>query len=82
MVTAIVTSKGQITIPKEVRDSLGLHTGDRVEFVVQGREGAVMKPMTRTVDEMFGRLHRPGQPALTVEDMDRAIAERMRRHLR
>ena len=78
MVTAIVTSKGQITIPKAVRDALGLHTGDRVEFVVQGPQGAVMKPMTRTVDEVFGRLHRPGEPALSVEDMDRAIGKRMR----
>jgi AbrB family looped-hinge helix DNA binding protein len=82
MVTAIVTSKGQITIPKAVRDELGLHTGDRVEFVVQGREGAVMKPMTRTVDEVFGCLRRPGEPARSVEDMDRAIGERMRERFR
>jgi antitoxin PrlF len=75
MVTSVVTSKGQITIPKAVRDTLGLHTGDRVEFVVQGPEGAVMKPMTRSVDEVFGMLHRPGGPVLSVEDMDRAIGE-------
>ena len=75
MVTAIITSKGRVTIPKAVRDALGLRTGNRVEFVVQGREGAVLKPMTRTVDEMFGRLRRPGQRALSVEDMDRVIGE-------
>jgi antitoxin PrlF len=78
MATAVVTSKGQITIPKAVRDTLGLHSGDRVEFVVQGPEGAVMKPMTRTVDEVFGRAHKPGRPARSVEDMNRAIGERMR----
>ena len=33
MTTAVVTSKGQITIPKPVRDGLGVETGDRVEFV-------------------------------------------------
>ena len=36
MVTATLTSKGQLTIPKAVRDSLHLHTGDRVAFVVHG----------------------------------------------
>ena len=78
MATAVVTSKGQITIPKAVRDTLGLHTGDRVEFVVQGPQGAVMKPMTRSVDEVFGMLRKSGGPVLSVEDMDRAIGERMR----
>jgi antitoxin PrlF len=35
-VAARLTSKGQITIPKEVRDALGLHEGDRVFFRVEG----------------------------------------------
>jgi AbrB family looped-hinge helix DNA binding protein len=34
--TAAVTSKGQITIPKEVRRQLNLREGDRVEFVMDG----------------------------------------------
>jgi len=78
MATAIVTSKGRVTIPKAVRDALELRPGDRLELVVQGRQRAVMKPMTRTVDEMFGRAYKPGRPALSVEEMDRAIGDRMR----
>ena len=40
-ISASITSKGQVTIPKEVREALGLETGDRIYFRVH-REGAVM----------------------------------------
>ena len=78
MVTATLTSKGQLTIPKAVRDSLHLHAGDRVAFVVHGDSEAVLKPVTKSVDEVFGRLHRPGQPRKSVGEMQAAVAKRMR----
>lgn len=78
MATATLTTKGQITIPKAVRDSLHLHTGDRIAFVVHGDSEATMKPVTKSVDEVFGRLHNPAQPHRTVEQMKAAVAERMR----
>ena len=78
MATATLTSKGQITIPKTVRESLNLHTGDRIEFVVHGSSEALVRPITKPVDEVFGKLHDPTQPALTVEDMDAAIAAQAR----
>lgn len=79
MVTAKLTSKGQLTIPKAVRDTLRLHGGDRVAFTVHGDAEAVMKPMTKSVDEVFGLLYTPGQPRKNIEQMNDAIAERMRR---
>ncbi len=78
MATATVTSKGQITIPKAVRDSLQLHTGDRVEFVVRGQTEAVLRPVTKSVDEVFGILHKKGQPRKTVDEMADAVSTRMR----
>ncbi len=78
MVTATLTSKGQLTIPKAVRDSLHLHTGDRVVFVVHDDTEALMKPVTKSVDEVFGRLHSAAQPRKTVEEMKTAVAKRMR----
>jgi antitoxin PrlF len=75
VITAKVTSKGQITIPKQVRTSLHLHTGDRVSFVVQNDSEAVIKPVSKSVDKVFGMLHRPDMTARTVEEMDEAIAE-------
>ena len=78
MVTATLTSKGQLTIPKAVRDTLGLHTGDRVAFVVHGDLEAVLKPVTKSVDEVFGRLHRPARIRRSIDDMKAAVAERLR----
>ena len=79
MSTATVTSKGQITIPKSVRQSLHLHTGDRVLFEVHGEKEAVLKPVTRSVDEVYGKLHKASRSAQTVEEMDRAVSQRMSR---
>ncbi len=78
MVTATLTSKGQLTIPKAVRDTLHLHSGDLVAFVVHGDTEAVLKPMTKSVDEVFGRLHSPGQPRKGIKQMKDAVAESIR----
>ena len=78
MVTATLTSKGQVTIPKFVRDSLHLKAGDRIAFVLHGDAEATMKPVTKSVDDVFGRLHRAGQPRLSVDDMKAAVAARIR----
>jgi AbrB family looped-hinge helix DNA binding protein len=78
MTTATLTSKGQVTIPKQVREFLHLHTGDRIEFVLQKNSEAMMKPVTKSVDDVFGRLHDVNQKALSVDEMNAAIAQRMR----
>jgi AbrB family looped-hinge helix DNA binding protein len=78
MVTATLTSKGQLTIPKSVRDSLHLHTGDRVAFIVHGETEVLVKPVTKSVDDVFGRLHNAAQPRRTVGEMKAAVAKRMR----
>lgn len=78
MVTATLTTKGQITIPKSVRDSLHLHSGDRIAFVLHGDSEAVLKPITKSVDDVFGMLHAASQPSRTVEEMNEAVADRMR----
>ena len=82
MAQATVTSKGQITIPKSVRDSLHLHSGDRVEFIVQGENEALVKPLTKTVAEVFGRLHKPGRPRKSVEQMNEAVARSLKERTR
>lgn len=74
-----VTQKGQVTIPKSVRDSLHLVTGDRVEFVLNDRGEVVIKPVTRKVVEVAGLLskYKKSRP-VSIEEMDQAVAQYIR----
>ncbi|MCH9019250.1 MAG: AbrB/MazE/SpoVT family DNA-binding domain-containing protein [Proteobacteria bacterium] len=75
MAVGTITSKGQTTIPKSVRDRLALKAGDRLEFVVQDDGAVLMVPATVSLDELEGMLPRPSR-TVTLDDMDRAIRER------
>ena len=76
MATAAVTSKGQITIPIEVREELGLKAGDRIEFVkseegkffIQSKKGSIMN--------LRGMFKWTGPP-VTIEEMNEAIASHL-----
>ena len=69
-----ITAKGQTTIPKEIRDHLGLEAGDRVKYFVQPDGHVVMLPKL-PITALRGMLARPGQRAASIEEMDAAIAE-------
>lgn len=73
MSTASLTSKGQITVPIEVRKKLGLKTGDRVVFIEQEDGAFVVKAKTGNIMDLYGSLKWSGTPA-TVEEMNDAIA--------
>ena len=78
MAVATLTTKGQVTIPKEVRESLRLHTGDKIEIVVTSNREAIIRPISKKVDEIFCKLHKPGRKAVTTEEMDAIIKKRMK----
>ena len=77
MAVATLTQKGQVTIPKTVRDSLGLHTGDKLEFIVSEKGEAFFRPVTKKVDDVFGKLHKPGRKAVSVEEMDDTVKTKL-----
>lgn len=77
MTAATMTSKGQITLPKSIRDRLGLQTGDRMEFV-ETQAGFLVLPVKRELVEIKGILPKPRKP-VSIEDMNRAIARMGRR---
>ena len=72
MIESGITSKGQTTLPKAVREALSVQAGDRVRYIIQ--DGEVRIVPVRPVSRLFGILRHDG-PAATLEDMDRAIAE-------
>ena len=78
MTSATLTSKGQVTIPKAIRESLRLHTGDKVEFVITESKEALLRPITRKVDEVFGRLHKTGRKPISVAKMNNGIRQKVR----
>lgn len=72
-IQSTVTSKGQTTVPRAVREALGLKPGDSVRwFIVDGQVRVMRKT---TVSEVAGMLHRPGMRIMRLEEMDEAIAE-------
>ncbi len=73
--SATLTSKGQITLPKAVRDAFGLTAGSRVSFEIHG-ESATLRPTGSSVDAAFGVLRRSGAKAVTLKQMDAAIRRR------
>lgn len=75
MATATMTSKGQITVPKEVRDDLNLIAGSKVMFVKLSSGQYRLVARTGTVDDFIGMLHDPDAPVLTLAEIDDAIAE-------
>ena len=72
MPTATITSKGQITIPKPVRDELGLQEGDRVAFRVLEDGRVVVEPETVDILDLKGAL-KPKRKGISLADMDEAI---------
>jgi antitoxin PrlF len=75
MPTATVTSKGQITIPKDVRQRLKLEAGDRVVFVVRSDQDVSLKPAKTDVRDLHGMLFRKGRRSRSVEEMDEGIVQ-------
>lgn len=67
-----ITKRGQTTIPRQVRDALGLKAGDRLRYML--RDGEVRVVRVGSISALRGMLHRPGQRAVTLEEMDEAIA--------
>lgn len=74
MSTSTVTSKGQITLPRDVRQALGLGVGDKVDFVkVEG--GFKLVPLRKDVRGLKGKFAGRVKRPVTIQEMDDAIAQ-------
>jgi AbrB family looped-hinge helix DNA binding protein len=81
MASATITSKGQVTIPKEVRDALQVQAGDVIDFQKEIDGGFRVYARKVHASALAGILHRKGQGRVGIEEMDAAIAEGSRRTL-
>jgi antitoxin PrlF len=61
--------KGQVTIPRDVRERLGLQAGDKIAWSLLSNGTVVVRPKTRRLVDLVGMLTRPGQPGVTVDEM-------------
>ena len=69
-----LSSKGQVVIPKEVRDFLRVTAGDRIDFVVRD-DGLLIRPAVTELSDLRGLLARRDGRSLTVEEMHEVIRE-------
>lgn len=72
MATATITSKGQVTIPREVRAGLGVSAGDRLDFILLEDGNYAIVPAGGSIRSLRGIIRRPARP-VSLEEMQAAI---------
>lgn len=75
-----MSSKGQITLPKDIRDRLGLKQGDRIRFIVEDDGKVRLLPAKRDISELFGILPKPKR-ALSLDEIDEIVQTTVARHV-
>ena len=68
---ATLTSRGQTTIPKEIRDSLGMKSGDRMTFTLMPNGTVIMRVKNKSIMQLAGLLHKKGRKPVSVAQMSR-----------
>lgn len=66
-----LTSKGQTTIPKDIRDSLGMKSGDRMTFTLMPDGAVLMRVKNKRVMSLAGSLRKKGRKPLPVDQLSR-----------
>ena len=72
MSVSTVTSKGQITIPKKIREYLKIESGDKLEFFIEKDGKVTVMPVTESVKKLKGMIRKPKRP-VSIERMKKAV---------
>ena len=72
MTESIISTYGRTTLPKPVREALGLKMGDRIRYFVDGRTVRILP--VRPIDRLFGMLRYTSVP-VTIKEMERTVAD-------
>jgi AbrB family looped-hinge helix DNA binding protein len=70
-----LTSKGRITLPKQLREQLRLQTGSRIEFVIEPSGRVVLKPLNADFRSLKGIVRSRRRRPVSVEEMNESIAK-------
>jgi antitoxin PrlF len=68
---ATLTTRGQVTIPKKIREGLCMKTGDRMTFTLLPYGTVLMRVKNKSAMSVAGRLFKKGRKALPVDDLSR-----------
>jgi AbrB family looped-hinge helix DNA binding protein len=74
MPAATLTSKGQITIPQEIRDALQLRKGQRLDFRVDAKGRVILEPLTQDIRKLKGMVRSTRKRAPSLDEIADAIA--------
>lgn len=75
MPTSTLTSKGQITVPKPIREYLHVTEGDQVDFSIDAHGAVTMHRIRSSVADLAGILHHPKRQAVSLDEMNAALAD-------
>lgn len=75
MARSTMTSKGRITVPREVREHLGLTTGDQLDFRIHGDGTVTVEVQQGSAERLWRRLYRSGRPPVSVEEVDDGVRD-------
>jgi len=75
MPTTTITSKGQVTIPKKIRDKMNLQPGDLLSFEIENGNKITVRPEKQSSDQAFGILYSSEKESFSGEDMDSGVAD-------
>ncbi len=70
---ATLTGKGQVTLPKSIREKLNLDKGDKVDFVILDNGVVELVPLKQSPRKLKGIIKKPAMP-VSIEEMNEAIA--------
>ena len=70
---ATVTDKGQVTVPKTIRDAFHIEAGSKLDFEVEKDGSLRVRVLLRGSGNLFGLVHRPGMKPRNIEAMDEGI---------
>ena len=75
MPASTLTSKGQITIPREIRERLHLRVGSRIDFIVEPSGQVVLKPLDSNFRSIRGIVRSRRKRPVSIKEMNEAIAQ-------